>query len=954
MNKEYDADVYKLDGAKYYKKLTKQYNGFFSRLFSSEYKRIISDLQLCRKDGKKPKYTLAVDILKTLNVYQEKQLEFCNIEKNIQNLLGSAYKGINTDFCKLIDELTALCDIQSTEISFGTLSSATLPTFNAEQNNFAQIANTYNTIYSKYEDCIKHITSSFNENDYDVQSVTMQSLITKCNGCIENIDNVNYWYEFSKLLQNLEELELRTFIDYCINKQIPTEQIIATFKKAFYVQWIYAILQDSPVLNTLTRASHDDIVKRFKEKDKLNFDINKAKIKAKLSAQRPTLDMVAPGSSIAMLLRENEKKRKQKSIRSLLAQIGDLAQTLKPCFLMSPLSVSTFLNPDVKFDVVIFDEASQIFPQDAIGAIYRGKQLIVVGDSKQMPPSNFFNSVVESDNDDEDEDITDFESILDLCSTTFPQCRLKWHYRSRYEELISFSNKNFYENDLVTFPSSQTNKVGIGVDFFHVNGTFDRKSKTNRAEAEKIVDLVFENIEKYPERSLGIVAFSISQQNLIDKLISSRRQSDPSKEPFFSSNKKEPFFVKNLETVQGDERDTIIFSIAYGQDSQGRLLLNFGPINKNGGERRLNVAVTRAKYNIQLVSSMYATDIDLSRVNSVGAKLLREYLDYAENGTIALERSVNVNSYDQFDSEFELEVCEFLRENGFCVDTQVGCSSFKIDLGLKKPNSSNYVLAIECDGATYHSSKTARDRDRLRQDILEQMGWRFYRIWSTDWFKNKKAEKERLLNAAKDAIENAPIDRQEQTQEIINFEQTITIKPFEFPKYIQVDERAIALKLHQYNVFLSIINTETPISEEWLLKRTAFLFGREKVTAVVRNQFNYYILPYLKQHDVISHNGFLYIKDSKTPMLRVPNGKDAPRDIKYIDDNELALGLKELIKQNVVAEKVGLFKLLAKQLGFARIGDSIMAKMENALNLISHDIEINYTETNEQTLSIKS
>lgn len=385
---------------------------------------------------------------------------------------------------------------------------------------------------------------------------------------------------------------------------------------------------------------------------------------------------------------------------------------------MSPLSVSTFLAPDsVKFDVVVFDEASQIFPQDAIGAIYRAEQLIVVGDSKQMPPSNFFNATIETEeNDEETGDVTDFESILDLCSTAMQQLRLCWHYRSRYEQLITFSNKNFYDNDFVTFPSSKSDTIGVGVDYYYVNGIFDRKAHTNRKEAEFIVDLIYQNIEKYPKRSLGVVAFSVAQQELIDKLLSKRRQDTPDKEYFFKNDGNEPFFIKNLETVQGDERDTIIFSVAYGIDGQGRLLHNFGPLNRMGGERRLNVAVTRAKCNVQLVSSMHYTDIDLKRTSAEGAKLLREYLDYAENGEVALERAVSVNSFEQFDSDFEHEVCEFLRSKGFSVDTQIGCSGFRIDLGLKLPGSPDYVLAIECDGATLkmHVTESACDRKYWR------------------------------------------------------------------------------------------------------------------------------------------------------------------------------------------------------------------------------------------------
>ena len=594
----------------------------------------------------------------------------------------------------------------------------------------------------------------------------------------------------------------------------------------------------------MSRIPHDEAVKLFKTKDELGFEINKAKIKAKLSAERPSLDMVAQGSAVSILLREGEKKRKQKGIRLLLEEIGELVQTLKPCFLMSPLSVSTFLSPDMKFDVVVFDEASQIFPQDAVGAIYRGKQLIVVGDSKQMPPSNFFNSMsVQEDDDDETDDITDFESILDLCSTTFPQKRLKWHYRSRFEQLISFSNKNFYDNDLVTFPSSMKDSAGLGVDYFYVDGVFDRRTKTNRVEAEKIVDLVFENIEKYPNRSLGVVAFSISQQNLIDKLIAKRRQKDPSKEAFFKSDKIEPFFVKNLETVQGDERDTIIFSVAYAKDAQGKLLLNFGPLNREGGERRLNVAVTRAKFNVQLVSSMRYTDIDLSRTKSVGARLLREYLDFAENGEVALERSSAVNPFAQIDAEFEKEVFEFLTENGFKVDMQVGCSAFKIALAVKHPKTQNYVLAIECDGYNYRSSKNTRDRDRLRQEILERMGWKFYRIWSTDWFRNKRVEKERLLERAKLAIENynGKVKNDKFRTDGVSFEEVIGVKHFEFPKYEMANEFKTADQnnFDKLKVIRAIVELEGPLSEEWLLKRIAFLFGREKVTSALRDEFNY-------------------------------------------------------------------------------------------------------------------
>jgi len=481
------------------------------------------------------------------------------------------------------------------------------------------------------------------------------------------------------------------------------------------------------------------------------------------------------------------------------------------------------------------------------------------------------------------------------------------------------------------------------VDYFHVDGVFDRRTKTNRVEAEKVVDLVFENIEKHPERSLGVVAFSISQQNLIDRLIAKRRQNDPSKEAFFKSDKVEPFFVKNLETVQGDERDTIIFSVAYAKDDSGRILFNFGPLNREGGERRLNVAVTRAKDNVQLVSSMHYTEIDLARTKSQGARLLRDYLEYAENGGVLTAPTVSANPFERSDSEFEAEVCEFLRRAGFKVDTQVGCSSFKIDLAVKHPSTSDYVLAIECDGDTYRSSKNTRDRDRLRQEVLEKMGWKYYRIWSTDWFRNKRVEKERLLEVAKLAVLTTKAPNVPKQTQKISFEEIAQIERFEFPKYVRADEykTASSNKNDKLSVIRAIVELESPLSEEWLLKRIAFLFDREKVTSVVRDEFNY-VMRDCAYYKITRKNGFLYSQTKGIPMLRVPySNASLVREIKYIALEELALGMKEILKHNITVEKSGLFRLIVQQLGFNRMADSTVARLESALSLIMDDIEVN-------------
>lgn len=942
----FDEDVYKLDGSLIHKELTKQFNGAFSRLFDSEYKNLIKELKLCKKDGKKPSYAEALPLVERLAYYQQKIAEYKQTESQIIGSLGSAYRGVKTDWDYVNQQMKTLQEMFSKLESFGNIT--TYSNFNSEKNAFSDYANRIDDAFNTCPpDFISHIAGCFDNSILNIYVADCSLVLSRFNYCISELDRLDNWCHFRSLLSDLDDKQLVSYINTAVRQNIEPKYIVNAFKKRLYFEWIESVLSASPVLSAFNRISQDKAVNIFKEKDLEQFEINKAKIRSVLSAQRPSLDMIASGSALSILLREGEKKRKQKSIRSLLNETGELIQRIKPCFLMSPLSVSTFLDADsVHFDVVIFDEASQIFPQDAIGAIYRGNQLIVVGDSKQMPPSNFFNASVEAeDNDEETGDVTDFESVLDLCSASMQQLRLRWHYRSRYEQLVLFSNKNFYDNDLITFPSSKTDAPGIGVDYFHVDGVFDRKSHTNFKEAEYIVDLVYKNIDKYPNRSLGVVAFSVAQQDLIDKLLSKRRQNTPEKEFFFKNKDEEPFFVKNLETVQGDERDTIIFSVAYGIDAQGRLLHNFGPLNRAGGERRLNVAVTRAKYNVQLVSSMHYTDIDLNRTSAEGAKLLREYLDFAENGDIALERTVNVNRFEQFDSDFEIEVCDFLRSNGFSVDPQVGCSGFRIDLGLKMPNSSNYVLAIECDGATYHSMKNARDRDRLRQEILERMGWKFYRIWSTDWFRNKSVEKERLLEVATKAINNEVIvEKAKDNTPADSFEEVVSDKNFEFPAYKQADIYNLSYKYLPNDfkgMIKAILEVEAPISEEFLLKRIVGCFGREKVTNVVQRAYEQQMNGY-QRFGIIRKNGFLYLNNNKEFKLRVPG--DLTREIKYIAPEELAAGMLEILKQNLTVDKNGLYHVLASHCGFNRVGNAMSNYFDSVLHSIDNYISIDYDD----------
>lgn len=940
-----ESIVSEIDGKDIYTKLNGQFSGFFSR-FGGEYKTLIAGIQLYAKNKGKLKYQQALEVAKDLMNLQSELKVFKDTESTVQGCLGACYQGPDTDWEHTMAGLESLkAYFRDKEISFGALSRMNTNEFTERQEAFREDSAKLSDEILSVSEAKKNVTDYFDRAYLDLENDSYEYCIRKLQGCLDAFDRLGNWRQFTELLGQLERNDLTSFIDQAIEHHIAANKITGAFKKNFYNQWIEYIIFSVPELSSFSRINQDQAVRIFGEKDRLQYDISKYQIKAELSQQRPNLDLVAGGSAVAVLRREGAKKRKQMPIRKLLGETGNVVQIIKPCFLMSPLSVSTFLDPEkIAFDTVIFDEASQIFPQDAVGAIYRGKQLIVVGDSKQMPPSNFFNASIDNDDDNDEDygDIADFESILDICSSVFTTERLAWHYRSHYEQLIAFSNMNFYSNNLVTFPSSAKDHTGIGVDYYYVDGIFDRKSKTNRKEAEFIVDLVYKNIEKYPKRSLGVVAFSKAQQDLIDKLLSKRREMDPSHEAFFKEDVAEPFFIKNLETVQGDERDTIIFSVAYAKDSQGRFIHNFGPLNREGGERRLNVAVTRAKDNVQLVASIHYTDINLNNTNSEGARLLRAYLDYAQNGEQALERAITVSSTDHFDSYFEEEVCDFLRDQGFTVDTQVGCSGYRIDLGIRKPDSSNYVLAVECDGATYHSSKNARDRDSLRQSVLERMGWQFYRIWSTDWYRNKTVEKERLVNAAKMALatSNNAADfgtNQERVSEGIadsadRFVSDIDREELEFPEYVELDARQV-FRDNNYvlkDAIIEILKIEAPLSEEYLLKRFLWYFRKERVSKSLKDLFKSRMSHY-ENVGVIRDNGFLYLNDKNDIQLRVPGDK---RDIKYIAIEELADGLYALIQHNVEVPKDSLFKELTNILGFSRTGESIYLRFNEALDLL--------------------
>ncbi|MEI7899011.1 MAG: DUF3320 domain-containing protein, partial [bacterium] len=538
------------------------------------------------------------------------------------------------------------------------------------------------------------------------------------------------------------------------------EAIGDTFCTAFYQAMAEQIISASPVLREFMGSTQDARIKRFRELDETYIQLTRGLITARLAERLPKGRQGASpqNSELGFLQRECEKKARQNAVRVLLERIPNLLPVLKPCFLMSPLSVAQYLPADMQaFDVIVFDEASQIPVWDAIGVIARGKQLIVVGDPKQMPPTNFFQKQEsEQEQEPEEEVAEDLESILDEClAAGLHSAYLNWHYRSRHESLISFSNHHYYEDRLNTFPSA-FNADDLGVRFHFVEqGVYDRSNtRTNEREAGAIVRYVMERLTRAGAGncSIGIVTFSQAQKERIEDLLDVERQKHPELERHFSEEAEEPLFVKNLENVQGDERDMILFSVGYAADQHGRLSMNFGPLNRKGGERRLNVAITRAKKQVWAFSSIRGQQIDLTRISreALGVAHLRYFLEYAEKGLQFVGQTSIAEA--GIERAFEDVVAAAVVRNGYEIRRNVGTSGYKIDMAVVDPDDpARHLLGIECDGQRYCNSATGRDRDHLRQSVLKGLGWHLYRIWITDWWHDPEKTQRSLLAAIEGA-----------------------------------------------------------------------------------------------------------------------------------------------------------------------------------------------------------
>ena len=574
---------------------------------------------------------------------------------------------------------------------------------------------------------------------------------------------IQSWSLWCQARQQAMDQGLQGLVASLENGTVPLGEAEAHFKFSYCSWWLKKTIDRDPVLRGFSSADHARKIREFQGADARFQTLTEDYIVATLSGRIPALSdsTAGPDSELGRLRRELQKQRRQMPVRQLVHGLPTLLPRLKPCLLMSPLSVAQYLDAGyAPFDLVVFDEASQIPVWDAVGAIARGRQLVVVGDAKQLPPTRFFSKSSDPEGGEAgDEQVEDLESILDEClGAGMHRLSLQWHYRSRHESLITFSNVNYYNSSLVTFPSPVTHDSAVR--FEHVAGVYDRGgSRTNRLEADAIVEGIATHYLSPDKKhlTLGVVTFNQPQQLLIETLVDARRRANPELDRAIAGRAHEPLFIKNLENVQGDERDVVFFSITYGPDAAGKTTMNFGPLNGEGGQRRLNVAISRAREAVVVYSTLLPEQIDLASVRAAGVRDLKHYLEFAISGYRALARQ-SLPTGREPDSPFEVAVIRMLRSQGWEVHPQVGCSGYRIDLGVVDPRApGRYLAGIECDGATYHSAATSRDRDRLRQHVLESLGWRILRIWSTDWWLNPEGEIDKIiqrLNAVLDVPED--------------------------------------------------------------------------------------------------------------------------------------------------------------------------------------------------------
>ncbi len=827
----------------------------------------------------------------------------------------------------------------------------------------------------------------------DEESLHFSDAITLCEAISSHAQQLKRWSTWRTVRAKALSNQLIPLVKGLENATVLPESVEQDFLTG-YCKWFATIQIDThKALRTFSTLDHTSSIEQFRAIDEKVAKLTVEYTKAALTNRLPSKSKVGKKDGYGILKRELEKKRMHKPLRQLADEMGDAFSNLAPCMLMSPLSIAQYLPAGQKlFDLVIFDEASQITPWDAVGSIARGKQVVIAGDPRQMPPTNFFQrGAVQNELDSDTE--TDLESILDECRAVgIPQQSLTWHYRSKNESLIAFSNHRYYDSKLITFPAPITEDSAVSWEY--VPGLYAKGAgRNNQAEAEAIVAHVVEllktNRTEDTPKSLGIITLNTQQQELIEDLLDKTRRDHPEIEPYFVDDLAEPVVVKNLETVQGDERDIILLSIAYGptEPKAQTMSMNFGPLNRDGGERRLNVAITRAREKMRVFSSFPPSMIDLNRTGSRAIRDLKHFLEFAEKGPQSIGAAAQ-GSVSYYNSPLEESLANRLRGKGWEVIPQIGVSRFRIDLGIVHPDHpGDYLAGVECDGATYHSSATARDRDKVRQAVLEGLGWKLLRAWSIDWFIDPDGETEKLHQKLKESLKQSRTEYQKQFETRETAEngdegkQVIPVESIEtdtqqedsekfsnlstlnagneeaklssladkppattYPKSGQIvtmievdfDELVSQCRAEQfyndtydhqlYHIIQLILETEAPISEDMLVKKIARAHGFNRSGRKIKDR----ILNIIDQrfHSSIDELGRIFIWMASVDMESFNKFRKSTKGRKLEEVCYL-----EMAALFSASNEMPSVKLIAKNLGIKRLTENLKKEMEDTIVL---------------------
>jgi len=751
--------------------------------------------------------------------------------------------------------------------------------------------------------------------------------------------------DWNNLAHAADQAGFGFLVDVATTWELASHWLKTSLLKTWYEYLIEQAFKLNPALTQFERVSHESVIDRFRRLDQLNLVYNRARVALKHWENIPKQHA---GGQVNVLKTEFNKRARHMAIRKLVEEAGAAMQAIKPVWMMSPMSIANFLPPgSIQFDLIIFDEASQVRPVDALGAIMRGQQLVVVGDTKQLPPTSFFDKL-NADVEDEDNQTADMQSILGMCDGKgAPSSMLKWHYRSRHESLITLSNHEFYENKLVIFPSPGS-RQSLGLRFHHLaDAVYDRgKTRTNPIEAEKVAQAVIAHAKQSPELSLGVVAFSTSQMQAIQAALEVQRRQHPEVETFFKSHPHEPFFIKNLENVQGDERDVTYISIGYGRIDNGTVPMSFGPLNNEGGERRLNVLITRAKMRCEVFTNITSADIRVAENAKFGIRALKSFLYFAQYAKFEQSSEPIVTEI----RPFEDEIAKQLTALGHIVRSKVGSAGFYLDLAVvDEHNPGRYIIAIECDGQNYARARSATDRDRLRDQVLEMFGWNIYRVWSTDWYRNPERELKRL----NEAIEQAKAVTAHIDQETKVFEEEQRLLERETPEEVATKityyqqaslPEAIGyqeMHLHSFGNLSSwiseVVKVESPLHFDEMARRMVEAAGISKVGSRIKYTLTQ-ACNFSEQSGLIKIKGeFLWHQEMEEPVVRDRSKlPGSSKRLQIIAPEEINVAITQVVSEAIAITDEAAATFVAKLFGFSRVTEDmkqlLLAAIKNAEN----------------------